>query len=172
MVRKVVYLLVVCHLTLVAGAVTHKVDGLIYRSWWEKPLLLYTALSYSVWRFGFFAPDVGKSTEVDITVHRQDGSSQRYTTLDGFRFFTTNHESANRFYVFKLRSVREKPLRDLAARSVATRMLNMDPDGVAVDYALRTIRYPTMSDFRRGAPVDHVELYSTTFGLRGAMGKP
>jgi len=167
-VKKAVYLLAFVHLSLVAAAITHKADGLMFRSWWEKPLLLYTGMSYSVWRFGFFAPDVGKSTEVEITVHRQDGSSQRYSTLDGFRFLMSNHESANRLYVFKLRSVREKALRDLAARSVAAKMLNADPDGVAVDYALRTIRYPTMAEFRQGAPVRRVELYSTTFGLRGA----
>jgi hypothetical protein len=167
-VKRIVWVLAFAHLSLVAGAITHKVDGVIFHSWWEKPLLLYTGLSYSVWRFGFFAPDVGKSVEVDITVHRQDGTSARYTTLNDFRFYLSNHESANRLYVFKLRSVREKALRDLAARSVAARMLNADPDGVAVDYTLRTIRYPTMAEFRNGAPVKHVELYTTTFGLRGA----
>jgi hypothetical protein len=167
--RKAAYVLALCHLTLVAGAVTHNIDGRIYQGLWKGPLTLYGGLSYSVWSFGFFAPDAGMSTAVDITVHRQDGSSQRYTTMDGFRFFTTNHESVNRFYVLKLQSLREAPLQDLAARSAAVRMLNADRHGVAVDYALRSIRYPTMAEFRRGAPVRHVELYSTTFALRGAI---
>jgi hypothetical protein len=49
---------------------------------------------------------------------------------------------------------------------VVVRLLNelgLSDDVVSVDYALRTIRYPTMQNFRVGEPVETTEFYKTNF---------
>lgn len=163
--KKAVCVLVLFHFTLVVATIVHNTEKWLHRGPWEKPLMLYSGVSYAAWRFGFFAPDVGKSTEVEIKVYDDTGEVHRYDTLEGFRFFGSL-ETSNRFYAFKIHCVREKPLQDLCARSVATRMLNLHPDASRVDYATRSIRYPSMDEYRRGAPVRKVEYYSTTFVLR------
>lgn len=164
--KKVISILVLCHLMLVVLSITHRSDRWLYKGFWTKPLLLYSGLSYAIWRFGFFAPDVGRSTEVEMNVYNDAGEVQRYDTLDGFRFFVSTLESSNRFYTFKTRCVRENLLKDLCARSASTRMLNLHTNATRVQYAARSIRYPTMDEYSRGAPVRKVEYYSTTFILR------
>lgn len=165
-VKKAVYALAFAHLVVVALTIFHGIDRVLYKGWWHKPLAFYSSLNYAVWRYGFFAPDVGRSTEVEITVHSDGGEITRYSTLDGFRFFTSNLESANRFYGFKVSTASDEVFQDLSARSVAARMLNIHQDAWRIDYAMRGIRYPTMGDYVKGEPVRKVEFYNTTFVLR------
>jgi len=52
---------------------------------------------------------------------------------------------------------------------VAARMLNIHQDAWRIDYAMRSIRYPVMDEYVKGAPVQKVEFYNTTFILRPAQ---
>jgi hypothetical protein len=45
-------------------------------------------------------------------------------------------------------------------------MLNIHQDAWRIDYAMRGIRYPTMGEYVKGAPIQKVESYTTTFVLR------
>jgi hypothetical protein len=161
-----VYSLAFVHLTLIAAVIFHGFDRLALHRRLEAPLTLLNDLNYSVWRFGFFAPDVGPSTEVEIRVLDDDGTVHRYSTVEGFRFFSSNLESAGRFYGFKKESSFIADLQDLAARSAATRLFNLHPRAWRVEYAMRAIRYPTMKDFRAGAAPEAREFYATTFEIR------
>jgi hypothetical protein len=165
--KKTIYILAFVHLTVVAVTICHGVDGWLHRGWWMKPLAFYSSLNYAIWRYGFFSPDVGRSTEVEITVYGDRWEIHRYSTLKGFRFFTSSLESANRFYGFKVSTASEEAFNDLSARSVATRMLNVHPDASRIDYAMRSIRYPAMDEYLKGAPIRQVEFYNTTFVLGG-----
>jgi hypothetical protein len=165
-VKKTIYALAFVHLMLIALTIFHGVDGWLHKGWWEKPLAFYSSLNYAVWRYGFFAPDVGSSSEVEITVHGDSGQVTRYSTLDGFRFFTSSLESANRFYGFKRSTASEEAFQDLSARSVAARMLNIHQDAWRIDYTMRSIGYPPMDEYVKGAPIRKVEFYNTTFVLR------
>jgi hypothetical protein len=164
--KKTVYTLTFIHLIMIAVSIFHGIDGLVHKGWWEKPLAFYNSLNYAVWRYGFFAPDVGSSSEVEITVYSDGGKVTRYSTLDGFRFFLSNLESANRFYAFKVSMINDATFQDLSARSVAARMLNIHQDAWRIDYAMRSIRYPKMDEYVKGAPVQKLEVYNTTFVLR------
>jgi hypothetical protein len=170
--KKIIYALAFAHLTVIAITIFHGFDGFLRKEWWARPLVFYSSLNYAVWRYGFFAPDVGRSTEVEITVHSGGGQIKRYNTLDGFRFFTSNLESANRFYGFKVSTANDEAFQNLSARSVAARMLNIHQDAWRIDYAMRSIRYPAMGEYVKGAPVQKVEFYNTSFVLRSAQGSP
>jgi len=168
--KKTMYVLASVHLTVIAMTILHGVDEwVVHKGWWQKSLVVYSSLNYAVWRFGFFSPDVGSSSEVEITLHTDSGETKRYSTLQGFRFFTSNLESANRFYGFKTRTAGDDAFQDLSARSVAARMLNIHEDAWRMDYAVRKIRYPAMDEYLRGAPIRTVEFYTTTFVLRSAQ---
>ncbi len=164
--KKAIYALAFAHLLVVGLTIFHGIDRWLYKGWLHKPLAFYSSLNYAVWRYGFFAPDVGRSTEVEITVHSDSGEVTRYSTLDGFRFFTSSLESANRFYGFKVSTASDETFHDLSARSVAAHMLNIHQDAWRIDYAMRGIRYPTMGEYVKGEPVRKVEFYNTTFVLR------
>lgn len=168
--KKTVYAVAFGHLCIAAVTIFHGVDRWIAGGWWEKPLAYYSSLNFAVWRYGFFSPDVGKSTEVEIKVYRDSGRNTRYSTLDGFRFFTSNIEAVNRFYGFKRHTAIDNDLRDLAARSVATRMFNICPDARRIDYTVRSVGYPPMKDYLRGVPVRKALFYTTTFELRQPEG--
>jgi hypothetical protein len=166
--RRTVYLLAFAHLALVAAVIFHAGDRLITRGWWERPLGFWGGVNFSMWRFGFFSPDVGKSSEIEFKINYRDGRVEKLSTLSGFDFFTGNHESLIRFYGFRIHSAQDPALHDLCARSVVVRLLNelgVSKDVVSVDYALRTIRYPTMQNFRAGEPVETTEFYRTNFVL-------
>lgn len=169
--KRLICILAFCHLMLVGLTIAHNTDKWLHRGPWAKPLMFYGGVSYAIWRFGFFAPDVGKSTEAEIKIYDDAGKSRYYSTLDGFRFFVSTLDASNRFYAFKMLCGSDPAMQDLCARSVATRMMNLHPGGSRVDYTLRTIRYPAMDEYRKGAPISKVELYSTTFALRGRTGK-
>lgn len=164
--RRAVYLLAFVHLALVAAVIFHAADPWITRGWWERPLGFWGGVNFSLWRFGFFSPDVGKSSEIEFKINYRDGRIEKLSTLSGFDFFTANHESLVRFYGFRIHTAEDPALQDLGARSVVVRLLNelgISEDVVSVDYALRTIRYPTMQNFRAGDPVETTEFYRTNF---------
>jgi hypothetical protein len=164
--RRTVYLLAFVHLAVVAAVIFHAADRWITRGWWERPLGFWGGVNFSMWRFGFFSPDVGKSSEIEFRINHRDGRVEKFSTLSGFDFFTANHESLIRFYGFRIHTAEDPALQDLCARSVVVRLLNelgTSEDVVSVDYALRTIRYPTMQNFRVGDPVETTEFYRTNF---------
>jgi len=164
--RRLIYSLAFVHLALVAGVIFHASDPWITRGWWERPLGFWGGVNFSLWRFGFFSPDVGKSSEIEFKINYRDGRVEKLSTLSGFDFYTANHESLIRFYGFRIHTAEDPALQDLCARSVVVRLLNelgIAGDVVSVDYTLRSIRYPTMQGFRAGEPVETTEFYRTNF---------
>ncbi|MBK8042449.1 MAG: hypothetical protein KBG02_11150 [Haliscomenobacter sp.] len=164
--KKLIYFLAFFHLSVIAVVIFHGLDSVVHKGWWEKPLAFICSINYSIWQYGFFSPDVGKSSEVKIRVFEDGGSVKEYSTLNGFDFYTHHPESLNRFYGFKHHTATDTVFQDLCARSVATRMLNIHQDAWRVDYTMRSIHYPRISQFKPGAPVDTVAFYLTTFQLR------
>ena len=164
--KKLMYVLVFFHLTLITVVIFHGMDRWVHGSVLEKPLAFLCSLNYSVWQYGFFSPDVGKSTELTMRVYQADGDSIRYSTLEGFRFFVATEETNNRFYGFKVHTAADTTFQDLCARSAAVRMLNLHPQSWRVNYKMRSIRYPSMAEFRDQEPVRVSELYETEFALR------
>jgi len=131
--RKFIYTVVFLHLLLVFMTIFHAIDWLYNRnSFTEKTFAVICSLNYSVWRYGFFTPDVGRSNEIEIKTYNVVNAAD---TL----------------------------LQDLCARSVATRMMNLFPGVYKVSYAIRSIRYPSLSGFRNKEPVKTIEVYSTDF---------
>ena len=164
--RRFIYLLAFVHLALAAAVIFHVADPWITRGWWERPLSFWGGVNFSMWRFGFFSPDVGKSSEIEFKINLRDGRVEKLSTLSGFDFFTANHESLIRFYGFRIHTTEDPALQDLCARSVVVRLLNelgISQDVVSVEYALRSIRYPTMQGFRSGEPIETTEFYTTNF---------
>src|SRR5262245_25817624 len=151
-VKRTIYALTFIHLVVIALTIFHGIDGWLHKGWWEKPLAFYNSLNYAVWRYGFFAPDVGRSNEVEITVHSDGGQVTRYNTLDGFRFFTSNLESANRFYGFKVSMATDGTLQDLSARSGAARRLKIRWEGWRMDCSLRCLGYMTTMAQAKSGP--------------------
>ena len=164
--QRIIYLLAFVHLALVAAVIFHAADPWITRGWWERPLGFWGGVNFSMWRFGFFSPDVGKSSEIEFKITFRDGRVEKLSTRSGFDFFTANHESLVRFYGFRIHTAEDPALQDLCARSVVVRLLNelgISPDVLSVDYALRSIRYPTMQGFRASEPIETKEFYTTNF---------
>lgn len=164
--KRLVYILAFVHLTVIAVVIFHGLDTVVHKGWWEKPLAFICSINYSIWQYGFFSPDVGKSSEVKIKVFEDGGISKEYSTLDGFTFYTRHHESLNRFYGFKHHTATDSVFQDLCARSVATRLLNIHQNAWRIDYSMRSIHYPKIKDYKSNAPVDTVAFYSTSFILR------
>ncbi len=163
--KKLIKVLVFMHLSLIVVVIFHGMDRWVHGSMLERPLAFLSSLNYSVWQYGFFSPDVGKSTEVQIKVYDIYGDSIRYSTLDGFRFFVATEETNNRFYGFKVHTSSDTTFQDLCARSAAVRLLNLHPESYRVNYLTRSIRYPTMEGFRKKEPVQVETLYETEFAL-------
>ncbi|MEN3368261.1 MAG: hypothetical protein V7609_404 [Verrucomicrobiota bacterium] len=164
--QRTIYFVAFVHLALVGAVVFHGVDPWANQGWWQRPLGFWGGINYSLWRFGFFSPDVGRSSEVEFKVTHKDGTIEKFSTLESFRFFIKSHESVNRFYGFRTQSSENPVLQDLCARSVVVRLLNelgMSEDVNSVDYTVRTIRYPTMEAFRAGEGIATKEFYSTHF---------
>lgn len=167
--RRTVYALAFFHLSIVGAVIFHGVDPWVNRGWWQRPLAFWGGINYSLWRFGFFSPDVGKSSEIEFKVVQRDGHVRKFTTLAGFDFLTRNRESLIRFYGFRVQASEDPALQDLCARSVVVRLLNelsLAQDTASVDYTLRTIRYPTMRGFREGESIRTAEFYSTRFVMK------
>lgn len=164
--KRIAYSLAFLHLGLITVVIFHGLDDYRLTGRWEQPLAFIRDVNYSVWRYGFFAPDVGTSTEVEIRLVEDGGNVRTFSTLRGFRFEVASLDAANRFYGFKRKTPADENFLDLAARSVATRMLNLYPRAWRVDYAMRSIRYPSMQGYRDGESPDVEELYDTTFVLR------
>jgi hypothetical protein len=164
--QRIVYTLAFIHLCVIGTVIFHGTDSWLNQSWWQRPLVFWGGINYSLWRFGFFSPDVGKSSEIEFRVTQKDGQVRSFTTLAGFNFFTSNRESLIRFYGFRVQAAENPALQDLCARSVIVHLLNeleISQDVSGVDYILRSIRYPTMQGFRNGEPVRTEELYRTSF---------
>lgn len=164
--QRTIYFLAFFHLALVGAVVFHGIDPWANQGWWQRPLGFWGGINYSLWRFGFFSPDVGQSSEIEFKVTHKDGTIEKFSTLESFRFFTKNRESEIRFYAFKSQSSENPALQDLCARSVVVRLLNdlgRSQDVNSVDFTLRTIRYPTMEGFRAGEGIATKEFYSTNF---------
>jgi hypothetical protein len=164
--KRIVYILAFVHLGLAGAVIFHVADPWLNRGWWQRPLSFWGGINYSLWRFGFFSPDVGKSSEIEFNITHKDGRVDKVTTLSDFDFFTANRESLIRFYGFRVHSAEDPGLQDLCARSVVVYLLNelgTSQDVSSVDYTLRSIRYPTMAGFRAGEPVATTEFYRTTF---------
>lgn len=165
MFRKLVYLAAALHLGLVFLTVVHGIDNHTYYRYLERPLACLTAFNYSAWRFAFFTPDVGKSTELEIVLEGPHGRSRRYNTSDGFAFFTANAESENRFYGFKVHAAKDSTYQDLSSLSFCTRMLNLHRDMHRITYRMKGIKYPDMKVYREEGRVDSALFYETRFSL-------
>ena len=166
--KAVIYTLAFMHLTLVALTIFHVWDK-VYKgnAAIEKSSAFVCGINYSLWRFGFFSPDVGRSTEMEIKVYDVNGKETIFSTLDGFRFYLSNNDLAKRFYCIKVKNTSDTLFQDLCARSVATRMMNVRPGTYKVSYTIRSIRYPAMADFCKKEPVHVQTIYSTEFALKG-----
>lgn len=165
MFRKIVYSLVGIHFTIITLAIVGVLNfEKLYRHA-EIPMAILTSLNYSAWRFAFFTPDVGKSTEVDILLENTQGKKIHYSTSKGFKFLTHNQESANRFYGYKVNTARDTLFMDLSARSACTYLLNEHRDMNRISFTMRWIFYPDMIDYRKGAKIQKETFYETTFGL-------
>jgi len=163
--RKVVYGLAFLHLLLISLSVFHLIDGVLKTKYLAEPLAFISTLNYSVWRYGFFSPDVGKTMEVEMMVYEDSIDVIKYSTLEKFEFFLANQESANRFYGFKAHTSADSTFLDLCSLSACTRMFNLHPEAWRIDYTLRSVRYPTMEGFRLKDSVEVVNLYTTSFEL-------
>ncbi|RMG29958.1 MAG: hypothetical protein D6730_03120 [Bacteroidetes bacterium] len=164
--KKIVYSLAFAHLLLVTLVIFHGLDKITYTTFLEKPMAFLASVNYSAWRFGFFTPDVGKSTEVEIILSNDAGDSLRYSTLEGFDFFTSNWESENRFYGFKVHSAADTNFQNLSTRSACTYMLNMHPPGYKrISYSMRGIRYPKMQAFTQDSAIKKAEFYRVEYEL-------
>lgn len=162
--KKIIYGLAFFHLLLISLSVFHGIDRLMNIRFLAEPLAFISTMNYSVWRYGFFSPDVGKSVEIEINMYK-DSIVTQYSTLQGFDFFVNNWESANRFYGFKHHTANDTTFMDLCSRSAATRMLNLIPDCWRVDYTTRSIRYPTMKGFLEKDTIVVHNLYTTSYEL-------
>ena len=79
MFKKIVYVLSFLHLGLIAVVIFHGLDITAIYSKVERPVGFLTAVNYAPWRFAFFTPDVGKSTEVEILLKGKNGEKKRYS---------------------------------------------------------------------------------------------
>ena len=61
------------HLTLIGVVIFHGIDNWVHGGLLERPLAFTCSMNYSVWQYGFFSPDVGKSTEVEISLLEDGG---------------------------------------------------------------------------------------------------
>jgi hypothetical protein len=165
MFRKIIYLLTTLHLLVVTLVIFRVLDNKKIYQAVERPFAILTALNYSAWRFAFFTPDVGKSTEVDILLENAAGKKIHYSTLQGFEFFTHNWEAANRFYGYKVHSARDSVFIDLSARSACTYLLNEHPEMNKITYTMRGIKYPDMREYRQDKKVEMGTFYQVQFGL-------
>ncbi|MBK7870283.1 MAG: hypothetical protein IPJ74_06125 [Saprospiraceae bacterium] len=164
MFRKIIYIATALHLSIIFATIVHGLDDNFYNHF-EKPLACLTAINYSAWRFAFFTPDVGKSTEVEIILEGADGKMKRYNTSKDFKFFTSNWESENRFYGFKVHAAKDSAYQDLSSRSMCTRMLNLHQDMHRINYSMKGIQYPKMADFVQDSIIKTGVFYETKFEL-------
>lgn len=164
--KKTIYTLAYIHLSLIMVVILHGLDSVTYNPWLEKPLGFLCSVNYSVWQYGFFSPDVGKSSEIELTLFEDGGRVNRFSTVDGFEFYTSNQESLNRFYGFKHNTAKDSVFQDLCARSVAARMLNTHPSAWRLDYVMRSISFPELKNYTPESKIDTLEFYSTSFVLR------
>lgn len=164
--KRFVYSIAFFHLLLITLTIFHVLDK-IYKAnaFTEKTFSFICSLNYSVWRYGFFSPDVGRSNEIEIKTSDAHHHEKTYSTLHGFNFFLSNADLGKRFYGFKVYNVVDTSLQGLSARSVATRMMNVLPEVNKVTYTIRSVRYPSMSDYCKKAPVQITDIYTTTFTL-------
>lgn len=163
--KKFIYLLCALHLSIISLTILHGMEYTKAYGILERPLGMLTTMNYSAWRFGFFTPNVGNSTQVDIHLKGRDGEELHYSTAEDFKFFTSNLESANRFYGHKVHSSKDTVFMDLAARSICTYVLNEHREMNEIQYAMKAIRYPVMKHFVRDSAVIREDYYSVTFSL-------
>ena len=163
--KRIAYTLAFAHLLLIALVITHALDHPIKRGMLQRQAAFLSSLNYSIWQYGFFSPDVGKSTELEIILEQEDSTFIRFSTLDSFRFNVSNSESLNRFYGFKVETAGDTLYGDLCSRSVATCLFNTYPNTRAVGYIMRSIRYPSMSGFRANDTIQKTEFYNTEYRL-------
>jgi len=164
--KRLIYALAFFHLLLISLTIFHALDKVYtLNAVVEKSFSFVCSLNYSVWRYGFFSPDVGRSNEIEIKTYDSQNHETKFSTLNGFNFFLSNADLGKRFYGFKVYNVADTSLQGLSARSVATRMMNIFPDVNKVTYTLRSIRYPTMKDYCKKKPVEILDIYTTTFTL-------
>ncbi len=163
--KKIIYGLAFFHLTLMTLSVFHLTDKILYAKQVAIPLNFLTSLNYSAWRYGFFSPDVGKSVEVNIDLPTFEGEVKHFSTGKGFDFYTANQEAENRFYNLKIKTAADTAFQDLIIRSVSTKILNEEMDAVGINFNMRSIRFPTMVEYRNGVAPDSSDFYQIAFGL-------
>jgi hypothetical protein len=166
-VKKFIYIIAFTHLFIIFLTIIHALDKISETkvSWLAKSINFYCSINYSIWRYGFFSPDVGKSNEIEIITYDSNGKAKNFSTLQGFNFFLNNNDLGKRFYGFKTYNAADTLIQDLCARSVATRMINTFPETKKVRYTIRSIRYPSMEGFRKKEKIQKNELYSTEFSI-------
>lgn len=163
--KKIIYGLCTLHLAIISLTILHGLEYTKAYGILERPLGMLTTMNYSAWRFGFFTPNVGNSTQVDIHLKGRTGEELHYSTAEDFKFFTSNHESANRFYGHKVHSSKDTIFMDLAARSMCTYILNEHREMNEIQYTMKGIRYPEMSGFAKDSAILREDYYSVTFSL-------
>ena len=163
--KRIISTLAYAHLLLIALVISHLLDYPIKQGFLQRPAAFLSSLNYSVWQYGFFSPDVGKSTELEIILQQNDGTVKRFSTLDSLKFDVSNIESLNRFYGFKVETAADTLYGDLCSRSVAAHLFNKYPHTISVDYTMRSILYPSMTRFRAKDTIVKKEFYYTQYSL-------
>ncbi|MEL7122054.1 MAG: hypothetical protein AAFO07_21585 [Bacteroidota bacterium] len=161
--KKIVYGLAFLHLLLISLSVFHLIDEVLKTQYISEPLSFISTLNYSVWRYGFFSPDVGKTMEVEMLLYEDESNVLKYSTVENFNFFTANGEAENRFYGFKAHTAADTTFLDLCSLSACTRMLNLHDGAWRIDYTVRSIRYPTMEGFQNRDTIEITPIYTTSF---------
>ncbi len=165
MYKKLVYGLTTLHLCLVTAVILRMLPLGIFNGKLEAPLACLTSVNYSAWRFAFFTPDIGKSTEIEAILSNRAGDTIRLSTNEDFRFFTHNLESENRFYGYKVHSAKDSMFIDLSARSASTFLLNEYPTMDRITYRMNGMIYPEMQEQRRDSAIIEDTFYEITFSL-------
>lgn len=164
MFKNVIRVLAVAHLLFLLLSLVHVVERLD-RTKVSYLTALINDLYFGDWSFGFFSRQVGNSLVATYDLHFADSSKATLKTEQGFKYYASNLETFNRFYGLSVYMTRDTTYQDLCTRSVAVRLLNVNPQAYKVDLRLDGIYNVRMDEKRAGKKPRYTFLYSTDFSI-------